>query len=195
MWFDNKHLMNKLFVFQDDSSSKYATELECAFKLFDNDKNVKKVTLSELTIESLQAVDVVVSNKLSLQWQLILSGLKIVSIVIDEIDKKDVYTDIYIDYLYNGYDKFFIGENYSICNNFDPKINFPEIFNLISSLPWDTKFFGFPIAFLSSRHLTENILYRVNKYLKKEKLRLVEYLCNCHDKRSVQLAEANNFEF
>ena len=31
--------------------------------------------------------------------------------------------------------------------------------------------------------------------MKKNNIRLLQYLCNCHDSRSVELAEKNNFKF
>lgn len=163
--------------------------------MFKNDKDVQKVNLSDLYIEHLKYIDVVVSNNLPYKWQIILNGLRIVSITIDEIDIEDTMTDIFIDFQYKGYDRFFIGENHSICNNLDQGFYYRGIFDLITYLEWDSQFFGFPVAYLSSRHLTENILYRTNSFIKNNKIRLVEYLCNCHDKRSVLLAEDNNFRF
>ncbi|MFQ5787164.1 MAG: GNAT family N-acetyltransferase, partial [Thermodesulfobacteriota bacterium] len=146
-------------------------------------------------IEHLKYIDVVISNKLPNQWQIILNGLKIVSIVIDKIDKEYSFKDISIDYQYKDYDSLFIGENHAICNNSNKEYYFRGIFELITLLEWDSNFFGYPVAFLSCKHLTENILYRTNGFIRKEKIRLVEYLCNCHDKRSVKLAEKNNYGF
>ena len=187
--------MNKLFVFQDSAAPEYASELESAYNLCKGGKDVCKFNLTQLTIEHLRSIDVVISNSLPFQWQVVLSGLKIVSIVIDRIEKNDDYTDIYIDYLYKGSDRFFIGDNYSICGDNGQDINFKEIFELINLLRWDTDYWGFPVAYLSSRHLSDNILFRVNKFVRNSNIRLVEYLCNCHDKRSVGLAEVNNYEF
>jgi ribosomal protein S18 acetylase RimI-like enzyme len=187
--------MNKLFIFQEDILPEYLAELESAYRLCKADEHAKKINLGDCNIDRLKSVDVVVSNSLPYEWQVILNGLKIVSVVIDKIEKNDNFTDIYIDHLYKGKDKYFVGENYSISNGRVQDINFQDIFNLISMLEWDTDYWGFPVAFLSSRHLSENILYKVNEFVKNENIRLVEYLCNCHDKKSVLLAEENGYDF
>ena len=188
--------MNKLFIFQDDSLSNYLTELESAYNFCMADEYTERINLKQCNIDRLKSVDVVISNSLPYEWKVILNGLKMVSVIIDKIDKNDNFTDISIDHLYKGKDKYFVGENYSIINKEKEQyISFQKIFDLISIMEWDTDYWGFPVAFLSSRHLSENILYRVNVFIKNDNIRLVEYLCNCHDKKSVLLAEKNGYNF
>jgi len=44
-------------------------------------------------------------------------------------------------------------------------------------------------------HLTDTIWSRIERFINSENIRLVEYLCNCHDTRSVQVAEDKGFRF
>ena len=188
--------MKKLFIFNNKAPEKYKGELKAAYNLYSSaDASISFNYLDKINIDQFKDVDVVISNKLPLKLRKYLKKSKIVSITIDKLDSNNTETDIYIDYLYKGSDKVFIGDKYSILNNDNLDVTFEEIFNLIYILEWDTRFWGFPVAFLSSRHLTENILYRINLFIKKNNIRLVEYLCNCHDKQSVNLAEKNNFKF
>ena len=184
--------MNKLFVIQKDSNSIYNNELEDVYKLT---INPKRISLGELTIEDLANVDVVISNQLPYQWRVIINGLKIVLITFDDLNKSDGLSDIFIDFTYKEKNKLFTGNNIKVSNHNKFDIQFDNIFELISKLDWDTNYWGFNIAFLSSRRLTESILYRIIKFTKKNEIRLIEYLCDCHDKRSVSLAEKNGFEF
>ena len=184
--------MNKLFIIQENAKSVYKNELEEIFLLT---KNVNKINIADLSIEKLINVDVVIANQLPYQWRLILNGLNIVSITIDDIKISDETSDIVIDYLYGDKYKLFAGNNFQASKHNKCYIEFNEIFNLISLLEWDTKFWGYNIAYLSSRHLSNSILYRINHFIKNEQIRLVEYLCDCHDKRSVSIAEKNGFQF
>ena len=187
--------MKKLFVFQEGSSPKYQAELKEAYKLCRDSERVERIDFQQFDVDCLESVDVVVSNRLPYQAQVMLRGLKIVSVIFDSHDDRDDFTDICIDHIYNGKDKYFSGEGYSLYDKSFPVEDLHEIFELISFLEWDSKFWGFSMAYLSSRHLSENILYRVNQYVRKKDIRLIEYLCNCHDKKSVRLAEQNGYEF
>jgi dTDP-4-amino-4,6-dideoxy-D-galactose acyltransferase len=62
-------------------------------------------------------------------------------------------------------------------------------------MDWDTEFFGYNVAFLSCLHLTENIYRKISLFIKENNTRLVEYLCNCHDRKSVEIAEKYGFSF
>jgi len=187
--------MNKLFIFQNNASPKYAKELEAAYAIVKSSNNVTQINIIDLDINNLSNVDVIISNHLPDTWRIILCGLKIVSVVFDNYRNHDDNTDIIIDYFYKGNDKLFSGPEYRISNNKGITVQFNEIFDLISILEWDSSFWGYNVAYLSSRHLSENIIYRINKFIKQNQIRLVMYLCNCHDKKSVELAEKNGYEF
>lgn len=66
---------------------------------------------------------------------------------------------------------------------------------VICFLKWDSKFWGFPIAYITTRYLNKTIILKVKKFIKSHRVRMIQYLCDCHDRRSVDLAEKNNFEF
>lgn len=187
--------MNKLFVFQNDADPRYANELEQVYGIVNKRNNVNRININELTINKLNNIYVVISNQLPYEWIIILKGLKIVSVVFDYYRNSDELTDINIDYLYKGKYRLFSGEKFKISNHTNLDIEYDEIFDLISKLDWDSNFWGFNVAYLSSRHLSESILYRINNFITKNQIRLVEYLCDCHDRKSVELAERSGFEF
>ena len=70
-----------------------------------------------------------------------------------------------------------------------------DIINVVKVLPWDTDFFGFPVAFLSSLKLNPSIARFVFDFCSKHLVRLLEYQCDCHDRESVLLAEEHGFNF
>jgi ribosomal protein S18 acetylase RimI-like enzyme len=119
--------------------------------------------------------------------------LNIVSITLGERDNYYGLADIVIDCKHHDSKRYFVSPEHSICNN--PDFPFPEIAQLIKKLDWDSDFFGFNVAFLSCKHLTDNIYARIERFLRAENIRLVEYLCNCHDARSVRVAEDKGFRF
>jgi len=189
--------MEKLFVFQDEAEEDYRKELECAFNICKHEKKAQRVNLNEIAAEHLEKspVDVVISNRLPIEWYLILRGLKIVTITLDSNEDNRNHSDITIDYKSDDILKYFTGESHSICRNGYRVDYFVEIFNLATVLQWDSQFFGFPVAYLSSRHLTESVVYRVEKFVKEKDIKLVEYKCDCHDRRSVRIAEKEGYEF
>ncbi|MCH7576054.1 MAG: GNAT family N-acetyltransferase [Candidatus Marinimicrobia bacterium] len=187
--------MKKLFIFQDGADRDYATEVEAAYRICEKDDHTRRVNLGDLNAKELESweVDVVISNRLPREWELILRGLQIVSITLDRTGSQ--VSDINIDYKYVGEDKYFTGEDYSLQKHPEKEDHFQEIFNLIKLLSWDSDFFGYTIAYLSCRHLTETIMYRIDIFIERHQVKLVEYLCNCHDSRSVRVAEENYFMF
>jgi len=187
--------MNKLFVFQEKTKD-YFTELEQAYKKVSNDNN--RIDLSSLNIEYLieHKFDVVISNGLPKEWYFILKGLNIVTITIDNRKAYDEYADIIIDCMSDDDIRYFVGKKYSFCNKrYDESFDMENVFDLVKKLEWDSSFFGYNVAYLSCMHLTDNIFHKVSKYVKDEKIRLLEYLCNCHDRNSVLVAEKNGFSF
>ena len=189
--------MEKLFVFQDKVPEDYSKELECAFNICRHEKNAHKVHIEQISAEQLKksSVDVVISNRLPIEWYLIFRGLKIVTITFDSNEDTRNHSDITIDFKSNDRLKYFTGKRHSICNNGNKVDYFAEIFNLITVLEWDSMFFGFPVAYLSCRRLTESIVYRIRKFVKEKNIELIEYKCDCHDRRSVRIAEKEGYGF
>lgn len=186
--------MQKLLVINNNSTG-YEEELLLAFERISDKGKTKKILASQLNFDYLVSndVQVIITDYLSDEWLLKLKEKNIVSIVFGKIDKYHDLADIVIDHKSSDNNKYFTGSNFSLKNN--PDLNFDEIVNLVSIMQWDSDFFGFPVAFVGSMHLSENIYHHIDKFLRKEKVKLVEYLCNCHDDRSVKIAEKNQFHF
>lgn len=184
--------MKKLFIFQNNSDA-YESELEAAYSKMMGDAT--KIGIELLNVDYLidNDFDIVICNRLPKQWYFTLRGLNIVSITLGNRENCEDYSDIVIDYFSENDKRYFTGNSCSISQNGNFKII--EIFDLIEILKWDSEFFGFNIAFLSCMHLTENIMYRIEKFIMNENVKLIEYLCNCHDRRSVRVAEKNGFRF
>ena len=178
--------MKILFV-TNKRRTDYSQELEAARRLFAESLVIQE---SDLTLEFLKKnhVDIVISNFLSEEWAYNLKGLGIVSIVIDSISKYPI-SDIVIDYKAKTSKRYFTGPSYSFLEgNFK---SFPKIVNMVEMLPWDSDFFGFPIALITSKYLTQSIYEKIDRFKRHNSVRLFQYLCNCHDKRSVMCAEDN----
>lgn len=62
-------------------------------------------------------------------------------------------------------------------------------------LDWDSDFFGFPIAQIISNRLDENSLTEVMSFCQDNKVKLLQFKCDAHHRKSVLLAEKNNFHF
>lgn len=184
--------MKKLFIFQDNQDS-YRDELECAYKGVADNK--AKLDLSSLSVDYLidNEIGVLIANGLPKEWYFTLKGLRIVTIVLGDRKKYHHYSDIVVDYLSDDDKRYFIGKGCSVCQN--ENFNIDGIVNLVSKKEWDSNFFGYNIAYLSCMHLTENIIHQIDKFIETEDIRLIEYLCNCHERRSVRIAEENGFNF
>lgn len=70
-----------------------------------------------------------------------------------------------------------------------------EIVQLYKKLKWDSDFFGVNIGYISCLRLTLNIERHIKKFIRKERIDLLEYLCNCHDRESVITSERNGYSF
>lgn len=184
--------MKKLFVFQDNHNA-YRNELGCAYEKVL--RNKMQTDFSSLSVDYLinNEIEVLVANGLSKEWYFTLRGLNIVTITLDNLEKYHPYSDIVIDCLSNDDKRYFTGSSFSVCQNKNLEIE--KIVDLITKLEWDSGFFGFNIAFLSCMHLTETIMRRIEGFTRRENIRLVEYLCNCHDRTSVRVAEKSGFNF
>lgn len=188
--------MKKLFVFQDCNND-YVRELERAYSLTFQKNCAARVNINNLTSEYLinASINVVISNGLSHDWYLILKALKIVTITIDELGKYVNWSDIVIDYKNNDNVRYLTGSNYLLDGTSENLSAVSEVFELILPMEWDTNFFGFNIAFISCRFLSESVLTQCKKFIVENKIKLIYYLCNCHDQKSVQLAEQFGFHF
>jgi hypothetical protein len=121
-------------------------------------------------------------------------GMGSVLIVFGPYEEYYGYADIVIDGFQEVSAGVFSGRDFQVSRERKPM--FADIFALYKRLQWDSDFFQFGVAFLTSRYLTENIARLVNLGISDQRdIRLIEYLCNCHDAKSVTVAERENFHF
>jgi len=170
----------------------YAQELQCV--LDTQGSGIKVLHEKELTTDYLldNGVEVVISNQLSEHWYNRFRQLNIVSLTIGPLHMLHKLCDIVIDCAESENNKYFSGPEFSVREN---AFDVVEIANLIIKLEFDTQFHGFPIAYITSKYLTRSIVFRANQYIRENKIKLVEYLCNCHDDTSVRIAEESGFHF
>jgi len=70
-----------------------------------------------------------------------------------------------------------------------------SIARLYQKLEWDSGFFGINVGYISCLRLTLNIERHIKKFIRKEKIDLLEYRCNCHDRESVVTSSQNGYLF
>jgi ribosomal protein S18 acetylase RimI-like enzyme len=75
------------------------------------------------------------------------------------------------------------------------KENLKKTSELVSFLNWDTEYFGFPIAQIISSRIDQNAMEEIWRYCQENKIHLLQYKCDCHDRPSVLLAEEHGFHF
>lgn len=65
----------------------------------------------------------------------------------------------------------------------------------IKFLDWDSKFWRKRIAYVTSRKLKQSHAEKIDRFIEEKRINLVQYLCDCHDRDSVIVAEDNGFRF
>lgn len=71
-------------------------------------------------------------------------------------------------------------------------LNFKKV---ILKLKWDTDFFGFNIATINHSYLNKNVWNYCYNFILDHKIKLVYFLCNSNDRKSIQYAEKYGFSF
>ena len=183
--------MKKLFI--NSGEDKYSDELQAAYERAVGDKSMRAGDDFSFDYICKNEIDVVISDGLTPEQYAVLRGVNVATITLGELKKYEAYSDIVIDHRGVDDKRYFTGESSRVRDNYDFPIE--RITNLITKLEWDSGFFGFNVAFLSCMHLTDNIMHRIEKFIKRENIRLAEYLCNCHNAESVRLAERFGFHF
>jgi len=164
---------------------------------------------------------VVVTGCIEKKTSFLLRGMEVVQVVIGRNDAVVDLVDIVIDPLEKHSERFFYGLNFllpslvqgtmgeriaeylglsvaELCRQVDHNVadeNICDIVRLIQELKWDSEFFGNNIAYLSCLRLTPNIEKRARDFVRKKRIDLLEYRCNCHDHLSVETAEQNGYSF
>lgn len=184
--------MKKLFVIPDERGP-YSEELACGIQCIGDEALTIPLDSIDIDYVHREQPDVVISTGLPVQWYYTFRGMNVVTLTLGERSRFSGLSDIVIDFRSSDPKHYFVGGEHSICEN--PDFDFAEVTELVKKLEWDSEFFGFNVAFLSCMHLTDNIFRRVEKFIADEQIRLVEYLCNCHDAGSVRVAEDRGFRF
>lgn len=148
---------------------------------------------SQLLVE--RDIDIVISTKLPNDIYYLLKGLQIIVVVLGDLEECMPYSDLVIDCKNEDIRCYFTGKEYSFIENPNCVDKVKEVLLLATHLEWDSEFFGFNIHYITSRHLTDVIHNKLKDVCRGKSVRLLEFLCNCHDSRSVRIAEKEKFEF
>ena len=164
---------------------------------------------------------VISTNEILPDTAFILKGMGLVQIVIGMRKELMDISDIIIDPLIRNSEKYVTGTGYllpSLLTNIPVKSladiigidmdtlveeashneaenDLLDVAQLCQKLQWDSNFFGINVGYLSCLRLTPNIEKHVKKFVRKEKIDLLEYRCNCHDRESVVTSENNGYSF
>ena len=165
-----------------------------------NLKSIEFVKEKKIKTKKFDRYDIVIFEKLNIKILRKLHEKKIICISIDNHKKLNKYIDIFLDPSLDDNDKMIlknpIKKSPSILIEKIASIEeYKYVLNIFSILNWDSKFWKKKIAYIGSTRLTENILYRVNIYSKKWMIDMIQFLSNCHDAKTVNLAEKNKFGF
>ena len=165
---------------------------------------------------------VVVSTcELSSDTAFLLKGLGVVQIIIGIREALINVSDIMVDPLVSKSEHYLVGTEYllpSILKDVSPssiakimgikekqlveEVNFNraenellDVAELYKKLEWDSDFFGYNVGYISCLRLTPNIEKHIKRFIRQERISLLEYLCNCHDRESVVVSEKNGYSF
>lgn len=185
--------MNVLII-SNNNDSKYFEQLLLAKESLGNYEIIFHILAKELDLDFLIKNDIklVISNQPNLEIVYFLKGLGIVTVIFGDEEIYFQKADLVIDCFSNKLLSYYSGDNFSMSNDSFDILNVIEVIKLLN---WDSDFFGFPISLLNVKYLTINIQKLVDSFVVKNNIRLVQYLCNCHDDKSVYVAEKNGYHF
>lgn len=183
----------KLLVVSDGTRTDYDLQLGEAARHFPTGTLFAAADELSLDLIEKERVEVIVASGLSRSWCYQLRGLEIVTIIFGPRTSYCDLADIVVDYKHSDGDHYFTGPNFDFTRQ--TSSSFGEVTDLVKKLDWDSRFFGINVAYVSCLHLSDNIYKAISKFAVANKIDLIEYLCNCHDRRSVQIAEKEGFNF
>ena len=160
--------------------------------------NIKFISEKNLTLELLKKFDILIFENLKKISLKNIHNLKIILININKFTTYNKFIDVFIDPYFSNKKKLnnpVKGNLRSIIQTFSDEGELKDLLNIISILKWDTGYWKKKIGYIGSKRLTENIIYRSSRFIKKNKIEMVQFLSNCHDAKSVMLAEKNKFGF
>lgn len=154
-----------------------------------------RLELDERTVATLLSrnVSVVIASNLPIDWCYKLRGAGFVTIVFGPRSLYAELVDIVVDHAHAADTHYFTGPEFDFSKKSSE--SFVDIVRLVKILDWDSDFFARTIAYVSCLHLSQNIYKNISRFVSENKVDLLEYLCNCHDWRSVQTAEKEGFSF
>lgn len=164
---------------------------------------------------------VVSTDEIPKDTALLLKGMGIVHILIGMSEEFNKISDIIIDPLLKLSKTQLVGTRYLLssivkrygANEFteimeidaevlceevnvnDAEAELIEVVSLCQKLEWDSKFYGVNIGYITCLRLTPNIEKQIAFFIRNEKIDLLEYLSNCHDREAVITAEKNGYSF
>ncbi len=164
---------------------------------------------------------VITTNEIPSEVAFLVKGLGLVQVVMGYRKDLAKAADIIIDPLINNSEKYLVGPRFLLpsilsafplkdlaamlemseedlkekvaCNEAEAELL--DISRLYRKLAWDSEFFGINVGYISCLRLTSNSERHISKFLRREKIDVVEYLCNCHDRESVLVSEQNGYSF
>jgi dTDP-4-amino-4,6-dideoxy-D-galactose acyltransferase len=188
--------MKKLII-TSDNKTKYSKIISRIKKL--QLKNVKLIHEKDLNLKILNNFDIIIFENLKKNLLRKAHQLKIILIRISKFKKYDQMIDIIIDPFFKVTKKNNINP---IKGSFRPiqldvhnDEDFRYILNVITIMDWDTNYWKKKISYIGPKRLTDNIIFRINKFVKINKIEMVQFLSNCHDAETVKIAEKNDFGF
>lgn len=164
---------------------------------------------------------IVYTNEMPSETAFLLKGIGLVQILIGIKKELLEIADIIIDPLISKSDKYLVGTKYllpSVLKSVSPEIiadimSLPssvlleevnhneselellEVVRLYQKLKWDSDFFNLNIGYISCLRLTPNIEKHIKDFIREEKIDMLEYRCNCHDRTSVVTSEESGYSF
>ncbi len=162
-------------------------------------KDIEFLSEKKINHKLIKKFDIVIFEKLQKKLQMKIHKEKIILINICKYVKHNEFVDIFIDPFFRINNKNSFNPSKGIFTpiqqDLSNYIEFKYLLNVITIMDWDSKFWKKKICFIGPKRLTNNIIYRCNKFIKKNKIQMVQFLSHCHDPQTVNLAEKNSFGF
>ncbi len=184
--------MEKLFILNNKIDSDYSKELDNFINWNKSNNYLNKLDYENLNESYLKKnkIKLIISNELNKKWFLVFKKYKIISIIIG--NSLNGRGDIYIDFKNSNENNIFY--NFKSLSD-QSYLKLLNLIKIIEILKWDSNFFGYKIASITTDILRENIMEYIYDFVNNNNVKLIYYLCNCHDRKSVEIAEKNNFNF
>lgn len=183
----------KLLVVSDGTRDDYDLQLAAAVRHLPTAALFAAVDELSLDLIEKEGIEIIVASGLPRNWCYQLRGMEIVTILFGPRTTYCDLADIVVDYKNSDGDHYFTGPSFDFTSQ--TSLSFGEVTAIVKKLDWDSNFFGINVAYISCLHLSSSIYKAISRFAVANNIDLIEYLCNCHDRRSVQIAEKEGFNF